>query len=82
MIGQIKFIAWIALIFWAALYVSIQLDRLNKVSFAQAVLNIETNLNASKGVLRFFGLIIYSPYLIPGRSILAWIVVSTILMVL
>jgi hypothetical protein len=82
MTTYLEFIAWIALFFWAALYISIQLDRLNADHFSRAVAKVQNGLLSSSGALRIFGLIIYSPYLMPVRSAIAWAMAAAFLLFL
>lgn len=72
---HIQFVLWIALFAWAAWYISAQLDRLNGKEFAKTVAAIQEASRSSRGALRIFGVIMYSPYLAPISSALTWMTI-------
>lgn len=79
MTQYLQILTWIFLIFWALWYIDIQSDRLNKDHFSRTVVKIKGSFHSSKGVLRAFGLAMYSLHLIPIQSAPVWIAITTIL---
>jgi NADH:ubiquinone oxidoreductase subunit 6 (subunit J) len=65
-----RLLFWIALISWLIWFVSVQLDRLHKETFALAKAVVWQQCQQSAGFLRVFGLVLYSPYLWPVRSVM------------
>ena len=65
-----RLLFWIALISWLIWFVSVQLDRLHKETFALAKAAVWQQCQQSAGFLRVFGLVLYSPYLWPVRSVM------------
>jgi hypothetical protein len=82
MFDNILFTAWIAHIFWAIWYANIQFYRLNKVYFAKAATAARNDINNSSGIFRYLGQIMYSPYLAPTHSLLAWAISMTVLIII
>lgn len=71
----LELIIWIFLVFWAFWYVYIQLERLNPSVFEKLQNAVLQRLEVSSGALRIIGLIIYSPYVMPVRAAITWLVV-------
>lgn len=63
-------LSWIALISWLIWFVSVQLDRLHKETFALVKAAVWQQYQQSAGFLRVFGIVLYSPYLWPVRSVM------------
>jgi hypothetical protein len=75
----IKLIVWVAILAWGVLWANSQLDRLNNKIFKKTQLLIIENLNKSSGFYRLAGIILYSPYIYPIKSMCIWVFIIFIL---
>ena len=76
-----RLLFWIALISWLIWFVSVQLDRLHKETFALAKAAVWQQCQQSAGFLRVFGLVLYSPYLWPVRSGVISLLLASVLFI-
>lgn len=73
--ADLELIAWIFMAFWAIWYVYVQSERLNPKAFERLKSEVLKRFEASVGGLRAIGLIVYSPYLMPFRAAIVWLVI-------
>ena len=76
-----RLLFWIALISWLIWFVSVQLDRLHKETFALAKAAVWQQCQQSAGFLRVLGIVLYSPYLWPVRSGVISLLLASVLFI-
>jgi hypothetical protein len=77
----LKLIAWVCMVFWGVWYANAQLERLNTDVFEKTKNTVLIRLEETSGPLLFFGLVLYSPYLRPATSAVAWWLIVILLFV-
>ncbi len=77
----LELIVWIFMAFWAIWYAYVQLERLNPKVFEQLKGAVLQRFEESAGGLRAIGLVLYSPYVMPVRAAIAWLVIVIIMFI-
>lgn len=77
-----RLIVWICIVLWMFFYVNIQLDRFNPPLFKKSKSEVLKNMEKSVGILRFFGIILYSPYFMPIRALIFWLIFVIAMLIL
>lgn len=77
-----RLIVWISMAFWAVWYTHVQLERLNPNVFEQLKGTVLKRLEKSVGALRAIGFVLYSPYVMPVRSAIAWLIIAIVMSIL
>ena len=80
MTDLLRLITGVALAFWGIWNVSVQLERVNPEVFEKTRSSILMRHEASKGILRMAGLVLYSPYVFPVKATLLWLSLLAILL--
>lgn len=77
----LELIAWILIAFWAIWYVYVQSERLNPKVFEKIKGEVLKRFEESVGGLRAIGFILYSPYVMPVRAAIAWLVIVIVMFI-
>jgi NADH:ubiquinone oxidoreductase subunit 6 (subunit J) len=77
-----ELIIWVFLVFWVIWFVYVQLERLNPNIFEKLKRAVLERLRELTGVLRVIGLILYSPYVMPIRAVITWLIVVLVIFIL
>ncbi len=65
---------WIALILWISWYLYVAAERISTSIFVVLVSAVRRKAEASSGLMYWFGLVMYGPYLYPVRSFVVWLI--------